>query len=99
MSILDEYTIDYHITCLPSVLYAGLHKASDIPEFSGFTIPEDLRQQPIECRFALYNKSGELIELASQMAPGMPLAISKVINMIPLRMVDKLVQGLKQATK
>lgn len=86
---LDGISIDYQITSIPDVLYSALHPATDIPEFSSFNIPGTLKSTLIECRFIIYDKEGRCLDFSSQLCPSNSFTVTKLVNIIPLKMIYK----------
>jgi hypothetical protein len=84
---LEGMWMDYQVTSLPLILYAGLHSCMDIPEFSSFHIPKEVLS-PIEIRLTLYDKEGCYVELNSQITPAHSITITKLLNLTPLRMLQ-----------
>jgi hypothetical protein len=73
----------------------GLHNATEIPEFTSFEIPAEVRSSPIECRFVLYDEEGNCLELCSQMTPPHPISLTRMVNIIPLKMIEKFLRSKK----
>lgn len=95
INILDDYTLIYEITCLPTIIYAQSTKASEPFEFKdNIDIPSYLSTSSIECRFSIYHRNGDLIELSSEMLPSSGFTIKNTMNITPLKMINKLVEQL-----
>lgn len=85
---LSGYRISYEVTCLPTILYAGLHPLNNLPKFESFHIPSTLRTMPIECRVILYDDKGEALDFSSTMVAAIPSIVTSTINLLPLKMID-----------
>lgn len=91
MNILENYTITYQVTVLPTVIFSGMTKASEPLYFKkDLEIPKDIKGYPIECRFALYNEEGEGIDMVSEMVVANGYILKNTLNIVPLKMIEKL---------
>jgi hypothetical protein len=91
---LSNLTIDYQITSIPNVLYAALHPAIEIPEFESFIIPDSLKSSIIECRFIIYDNEGKYIDFSSQLCPANSFTLTKLVNIIPLKMINNYLDNI-----
>ena len=94
-NILSTYRLVYEITALPTILFAQSTTAEEPLEFRSFEIPEPLQGTPVECRFLLFNQEGNLIELSSNIYPGYPSTLAAACSLIPLKMINKLLDNLQ----
>ena len=88
MVTLSDYRLTYEITSLPTIVFAGMTAADEPFHFTRFEVPPI--NGPIECRFSLFDKSGNLIELSNQYVHSTTLVAT--CNIVPLRMIEKLVK-------
>lgn len=95
---ISTYYLSYEITSVPYVFYVGLIKANEVLHFTNeIQIPPALKVLPIECRFILYNKEGELIDFASETASYQ--TVTSIANTVPLKMLKNLINKLNQDYK
>jgi hypothetical protein len=97
MSNINKYTLVYTITALPNILFANITTASEPLSFnsSKFTIPEEVRDIPIELRICLFNPSGNLVEMTSNILPHSSNIICQTAELSGLRLASKLIDNLK----
>ena len=88
---LSEYSLVYDITILPHVLFAGVTNILEPFKFEDLDIPIDCKERPIDCRFMIFNKEGELIEYAIETA--MFLNVNSILNVTPLKMLEKIIKN------
>jgi hypothetical protein len=90
--MIDNYTLNYHITILPNiVLYSCITKAREYIQFTeDLVIPSEYKNQPIDCFFNLYDDNGELIVAAHEQASS--LSIKAIINTTPLKMLKEFLE-------
>jgi hypothetical protein len=90
--MLDNYTLNYHITILPNVvLYSCLTKAKEYIQFKeDLVIPAEYRNQPVDCFFNLYDDKGELVVAAHEQASF--LSLKAIINTTPLKMLKGFIE-------
>lgn len=97
MNNLNKYSLVYTITALPNVLFANITSASEPLSFNPtkFSIPEEIRDIPIELRICLFNPSGNLVEMTSNILPHSSNIICQTAELSGLRLVSKLIDNLK----
>lgn len=97
MSNLNKYSLVYTITALPNVLFANITSAAEPLSFnpSKFTIPEEIKDIPIELRICLFNPQGTLVEMTSNILPHSSNIICQTAELSGLRLVSKLIDNLK----
>jgi hypothetical protein len=90
--MLDDYTLVYSITALPNVLFANVTKASQPLSFdrTKFIVPNEVKDIPIELRIYLFNKEGNLMEMASNILPPSASIICQTAELTGLKLVHKL---------
>ncbi len=92
--MLSDYSLVYEITVMPHILFASLTPANEYYQFDKgkLFIPKELLGSPIECRFALFDKEGNLTELVHRIETSSTLI--PILNTIPLRMINTLLEKL-----
>lgn len=94
-SPLDDYCLIYEVTSLPVILYASREPASAPLTFNDFNIPIDLVARPIEVRISIYEiRTGDLVDLTSEMMPASSPIIQNALNIIPLKMIYALMKKM-----
>lgn len=90
---LANYRIVYEVTVAPHIIFCEMTPADQYFTFPTLEIPPELRQQPIDCRFLLFDQEGQLIEMEMQTAGEQTLCYT--LNITPLKMIQRLVARLR----
>ena len=89
---LEDYSLVYTITALPSILFAQMTSA-DQPltfDYEKFYVPPQLTGQQVEIRIVLFNKEGTCIQMSSDMVLANSKYICQIIEVTGLKMVETL---------
>ena len=97
--MLEEYTLIYDITCLPTVIYSSLTSANQPLTFDSqkLYVPEEIKGLPVELRISLYNSKGSLVEMSSTLLPSASATIAASANLTGLKLVKNLIEKLKKS--
>jgi hypothetical protein len=98
MDTLDQYNLVYSITALPNILFGNCTQASNPLSFNSekFSIPDEIKDIPIELRIYLFNPEGNLVEMTSNILPSSPSIICKTAELTGLKLVKKLMDNLSK---
>lgn len=77
-----------------SVLYAGIHNLSDMPEFKGdFVLPDNVKVGPIDCRILALDEDNNLLDYKVFMAPASPKMVTRMLNVNILTVINTVLQS------
>lgn len=93
---LEDYKLTYEVTQMPLILYAAITSVLEPLDFEDFTVPNECKVKPLECRFAIYKPNGELQDMKQHLIPCIhPSAVITVLHNVPLAMLRDLFKQLK----
>lgn len=89
---LADYKLVYEIGVMPTIIIASMTPANQPLYYEVIEVPPHLKAIPIECRFLLFDPTGNLIEMAHEIQ--MASMLVTTVNMTPLKMINKFLAQL-----